>query len=128
MDFFERQEKARSNTTRLVIYFLLGVGLMLAAVYLVFAFSFQFDQFDKRGLQGLWNAQLFMWVSLGTLAVIGGGSLFKTLELALAAAPSPARSAENPSTRTRAIPISASSSTWSRKWPSPPAFQSPRSI
>ena len=82
MDFFERQEKARSNTTRLVIYFLLGVGLMLAAVYLVFAFSFRFDQFDKRGLQGLWNAQLFMWVSLGTLAVIGGGSLFKTLELA----------------------------------------------
>ena len=82
MDFFERQEKARSSTTRLVIYFVLGVGLMVVAVNLVFAFAFRYDQFDRRGLEGLWNVQLFTWVSLGTLGLIGGGSLFKIIELA----------------------------------------------
>jgi len=81
MDFFQRQEKARRNTTQLVAYFILGIVLMLITVNLVFAVAFRYDQFDRHGVIGLWNARLCAWVSLGTLAVIGGGSLFKTIEL-----------------------------------------------
>ena len=82
MDFFQRQEKARRNTTRLVFYFVLGVALMLVTVNLVFAFAFRYSQFERHGLEGLWNGQLCAWASLGTLAMIAGGSLFKTIELA----------------------------------------------
>jgi Zn-dependent protease with chaperone function len=82
MDFFQHQEKARRSTVRLVFYFLLGVGLMLAAVYAVFAGVFRHAQFEKHGFEGLWDTQLFLWATLSTLAVIGFGSLYKTIELA----------------------------------------------
>jgi Zn-dependent protease with chaperone function len=81
MDFFQRQEKARRNTVRLVFYFVVGVGLMLIAVYAVFAGVFRHAQFEKRGIEGLWDTQLFLWATLSTLAIIGFGSLYKTIEL-----------------------------------------------
>ena len=34
MDFFERQDKARKNTKLLVVYFVLAVACIIAAVYL----------------------------------------------------------------------------------------------
>src|SRR6059036_938142 len=82
MDFFQRQEKARRNTVRLVFYFVIGVGLMLVAVYAVFAGVFRHAQFEKHGVEGLWDTQLFLWATLSTLAIIGFGSLYKTIELA----------------------------------------------
>src|SRR6059036_1443131 len=82
MDFFQRQEKARRNTVRLVFYFVIGVGLMLVAVYAVFAGVFRHAQFEKHGVEGLWNTQLFLWATLSTLTIIGFGSLYKTFELA----------------------------------------------
>ncbi|MEY2407912.1 MAG: hypothetical protein QOF48_582 [Verrucomicrobiota bacterium] len=82
MDFFARQEKARRNTAWLVVYFVLGVALMLVTVNIVFAFAFRYHQFEKLGPPGLWNPSLCAWVSVSTLALILGGSLFKTIELA----------------------------------------------
>jgi len=99
MDFFERQEKARRNTKLLVVYFVTGVSLLILVVYLVVAAIFTTTGLGHRGRHynynyyndntqtevnphSLWNPQLFFGVAIGTLAVIGIGSLFKTMELA----------------------------------------------
>jgi Zn-dependent protease with chaperone function/uncharacterized tellurite resistance protein B-like protein len=97
MDFFERQEKARRNTKLLVVYFVTGVALLILVIYLVVATVFSATGLRHRGRHSyynnydtqlevsrhpLWNPQLFCGVAIGTLAVIGIGSLFKTMELA----------------------------------------------
>ena len=92
MDFFERQEKARRNTKRLVVYFVAGVALLIVTIYLAAALIFSGvgsrkrhrydDQFQPQTVFTLWHPQLFFGVALGTLAVIVIGSLSKTAELA----------------------------------------------
>ena len=97
MDFFERQEKARKNTKLLVVYFVTGVTLLILVVYLVVATIFTasglrhrnrhyINYNDDTQLEAahhpLWNPRLFLGVAIGTLAVIGIGSGFKTMELA----------------------------------------------
>ncbi len=94
MDFFERQEKARRNTKRLVVYFVAGVALLIATIYLAAALIFSgvgsrqrprygYDQaFQPQPAFTLWHPQLFLGVALGTLAVIAIGSISKTAELA----------------------------------------------
>ncbi len=96
MDFFERQEKARRNTKFLVVYFVAGVAMLILTIYLVAAIAFtaagsrhrshryNYDdnsQFEANQLP-LWNLKLFLGVAIGTLAVVGIGSIFKTMELA----------------------------------------------
>ena len=97
MDFFERQEKARRNTHFLVVYFLAGVAMMILVIYLVIATVFtaagvrhrsRYYRYYNSDTQleaqyhPLWNPKLFLGVAIGTLAVIGIGSGFKTMELA----------------------------------------------
>lgn len=92
MDFFERQEKARRSTKWLVVYFLAGVAMMVASVYLAVVLILggfttyrhhRFRQYedDGRAQIELWNPRLFEGVAVCTLAIIGLGSLFKTMEL-----------------------------------------------
>ncbi len=73
MDFFDRQDTARRNTKVLVVYFALAVALIVAAIYLGIAVV--------TG-RGPWDAELFLLVAGGTVAVIFFGSLFKIIELA----------------------------------------------
>ena len=88
MDFFERQDRARRNTKLLVVYFILGVALLVVAVYAavlgVFTglTSHRHGAYDEPAQVVLWNPQLFLGAAVGTLAVIALGSGFKTLELA----------------------------------------------
>ena len=97
MDFFERQEKARRNTKALVVYFIAGVAMLILVVYLVIATAFGAAGLHHRSryyryydyntqlesqYHPLWNPKLFVGVAIGTLAVIGIGSGFKTMELA----------------------------------------------
>ena len=88
MDFFERQDQARRNTKLLVVYFVIGVTMLIVAVYaaLVGIFagvaSSQHHGYSEQAQVVLWNPQLFLVASVGTLAVIALGSGFKTLELA----------------------------------------------
>ena len=87
MDFFERQDQARRNTKLLVVYFILGVAMLIVAVYA--AALGIFTGLSSRHHTGygeevqlvLWNPQLFLGAAVGTLAVIAMGSGFKTLEL-----------------------------------------------
>src|ERR1017187_5460431 len=94
MDFFERQEKAHRNTKLLVVYFVTGVVLLIATIYLaVFLIFSGVNHKSHRytyndGTTGygstsfsLWNPQLFFGVTLGTLAVIVICGLSKTAQL-----------------------------------------------
>jgi len=86
MDFFERQDRARKNTKLLVFYFVVAVVLIVASVYFAALFAFQgAANYRHRGYVpvtfSLWDAKIFLWAAGGTLAVIIGGSLFKTAQL-----------------------------------------------
>src|SRR5205823_2467477 len=95
VDFFDRQDKARRNTTLLVFYFVLAVLSLLLAVNVVV--SLLFIGFTNYGLviRNLnpvssanelslpWShGELLFLVTIGTLSVILIGSVFKTLQLA----------------------------------------------
>jgi Zn-dependent protease with chaperone function len=88
MDFFERQDRARHNTKVLLVYFVLGVAMLILAVYAAALGVFtglgarQHRLYAEREPVVLWNAQIFFGAAVGTLAVIVLGSAFKTLELA----------------------------------------------
>ena len=89
MDFFERQDRARRNTRLLVVYFVLGVAMLIVAVYaaLVGVFTGLASQrpvghgYRQPARVALWQPQLFFGAAVGTLAVIAAGSGFKTLQL-----------------------------------------------
>jgi Zn-dependent protease with chaperone function len=82
MDFFARQDVARRNTKLLVAYFALAVTLIVAAVYLVLAaLMLRQPSGDPGSLAWLWDPELFLWAVLGTVGVIGAGSLVKIAEL-----------------------------------------------
>jgi Zn-dependent protease with chaperone function len=86
MDFFERQEKARHNTTLLVFYFVLAVALLIGAVYLVVFLIFggieSKHAVDEAAAVPWSHAKMFLATAAGTLGVISAGSFFKTLSLA----------------------------------------------
>src|ERR1039457_2630455 len=88
MDFFERQDQARRNTKLLVVYFILGVAMLIVVGYAAALVIFtgvaarHHHGFDEQGEMALWNPQVFFGAALGPLAVIALGSGFKTLELA----------------------------------------------
>lgn len=92
MDFFSRQDLSRRNTKRLVFYFGLGILSTVVAVYFVALVLFGVAAEKARASRGyqdpvprvqfsLWNPQIFLWATGGTLAVVVFGSLFKIAEL-----------------------------------------------
>lgn len=87
MDFFARQDQARRKTKWLVIYFVLAVISIIFMVYGVVVLADSYVAFHHRyyteGAQfAWWRPDLFLWVSLGTVAVIFLGSTYKTMALA----------------------------------------------
>ena len=85
MDFFQRQDKARRNTKILVFYFTVAVALLVTGTYLSVFAIFMGRRFNDSFAGGvpvsLWQPDLFLWATLGTLAVILIGSVTKTIEL-----------------------------------------------
>ena len=81
MDFFDRQDRARRHTKRLVFYFALALVFTVAAVYLAFALAFRFRPEHGDALSQLWDPTLFAGVAAGTSFVIFLGSLVKIMEL-----------------------------------------------
>jgi Zn-dependent protease with chaperone function len=92
MDFFAQQEKTRKKTKWLVIYFILAVVAMIAAIYIAAVVIFSGVQLhqhrgnyyndDSAPQISLWDPQIFLGVALGTIAVILIGSSYKTMALA----------------------------------------------
>jgi len=98
MDFFARQDRARRLTHILVIYFAVAVVLIVVALNLVatavvnLSASYQrtvTPVFDAYGHPvaatahrvGLWQPDVFAYVTVGALIVIAAGSLYKIGQL-----------------------------------------------
>jgi Zn-dependent protease with chaperone function len=86
MDFFQNQETARRKTGLLIVYFIVALTLIVLLSYAIVAGAFQLaGRHDRPPLHSaldLWDPGLFLVVSLGTLALIGGGSLYRVASLA----------------------------------------------
>ena len=84
MNFFEHQEAARKKTSLLVFYFVLAVAAIVAAVYLAVLAAFLFAEKDRPGgldVSLLWQPELFLLVAVATLALVGGGSVYRIAAL-----------------------------------------------
>jgi Zn-dependent protease with chaperone function len=81
MDFFERQDQARKHTKVLVVYFVLAVVCIIAAVYLacllILGGASGHYHHGRAAQFALWNSDVFFYSSMGTLAVIVFGSLYQ---------------------------------------------------
>lgn len=91
MDFFGQQARARTKTTALVLYFVLAVVFIIAAVYVASLLILHFTQtpaefgapsaFATWRSIAPWDAELFGWVVIGTLGVVMAGAAYKFLRL-----------------------------------------------
>jgi Zn-dependent protease with chaperone function len=81
MDFFEHQELARKSTQNLLFLFVAAVVGIVGAVYLVIVTAWQLSGERASAPFTLWEPRVLLWTAPGVLAVIGLGSLWKTVEL-----------------------------------------------
>jgi Zn-dependent protease with chaperone function len=84
-DFFERQDVARRNTTRLVVLFALAVLAIIVSIDVLLAATMGYLARDPLTGAVDWtlagDPQLVSLAVVGTLMVVGGGSLFKVAQL-----------------------------------------------
>ncbi len=84
MDFFDYQEEARKKTGLLIFYYIVAVALIVVSIYTVIAFLFSMSGTDDEPVPVstiLLNPELFLWVALGTLLVVGLGTMYKVAQL-----------------------------------------------
>ncbi len=88
MNFFEHQEQARRHTTQLVVWFILAVIGIIAALYVIFSILYAGmygpeASFSANLAGGVdwWNPGLLAVTALGAAAIVGFGSLSKSLSL-----------------------------------------------
>jgi len=84
MNFFEQQDAARRRSTRLVVLFLLAVVAIVIAVNIVAALAFMGVSVEQAsgGKRIMAPASFYLFVTLGTLALIAGGSMVQIMSLA----------------------------------------------
>ena len=84
MNFFEQQDAARRQSTRLVVLFLLAVVAIVVAVNIVAALAFMGVSVEQAsgGARIMAPASFYLFVTLATLALIAGGSLVQIMSLA----------------------------------------------
>ena len=86
MDFFQAQDSAHRNTTRLVIFFTLAVLSLIVITNLLVMVLFGFIETSEEGvtlstIATQFDWQVFLIVSAAVLMVIFGGSAYKTMAL-----------------------------------------------
>ncbi|HWA26309.1 MAG TPA: M48 family metallopeptidase [Lacunisphaera sp.] len=90
MDFFEAQDRARQRTKWLVLFFLFAVaGTVLGGYFSTVCLmryaprEYKHDHTSSRfdNLSQWWYPDVFAGVTLGTLAIVGGASLFKWMQM-----------------------------------------------
>lgn len=86
MDFFQAQDNARSNTTRLVVLFALAVISLVVMtnllVMVVLTYLRRHGNINEQGLLAQFDWHLFLMVGIGVIVVILVGSAYKLLQLA----------------------------------------------
>ena len=84
-NFFERQDVARRNTTRLTILFSLAILAIIVSIDLLLAATFGYLDRDPETAAIDWtlaaDPELVSLAVVATLVVVGGGSLFKIAQL-----------------------------------------------
>jgi Zn-dependent protease with chaperone function len=78
MNFFEHQDQARRNTTKLILLFALSIGLMISAFYLVAVLTLVMG---SEGVLRWWQPELLGLIAVATLLIIGCGSASKMMTL-----------------------------------------------
>jgi Zn-dependent protease with chaperone function len=86
MNFFQHQEQARRNTKKLVVLFALALICIIAALYFLAVAVFtvvthahvvRSTVVYEKLVFCWWDPRILGWVVAGTLAIVGGGSLYK---------------------------------------------------
>jgi Zn-dependent protease with chaperone function len=80
-DFFARQEDARKQSGRLLMFFAMAVIGVALAVYLAAAVARLWLLAENGAAVGFWHPQLFLWTTTGTLTFVAAASLWKISEL-----------------------------------------------
>ena len=84
-DFFQRQDTARRSTVRLVVLFGLAVLAIMASIEVLLAGAMGYLGRDPETNEVDWTAvadpRLLVLAVVGTLIVVGGGSLYKVAQL-----------------------------------------------
>ncbi len=84
-DFFQRQDVARRGTTRLIVLFALAVLAMVLSIEVLLAAAMGYVGRNPETGAVDWTAvtdpRLFLVAAIGTIVVVGGGSLYKMAEL-----------------------------------------------
>jgi Zn-dependent protease with chaperone function/uncharacterized tellurite resistance protein B-like protein len=81
VDFFERQDRARRLSRRLIALYLVAVAGLILGVYLVAVFALGFTGAGAPAEAGLVQPGLLLLVALGMGALIGGGTGVRTAQL-----------------------------------------------
>jgi Zn-dependent protease with chaperone function len=85
LNFFSQQDQARRQTRRMVALFVFAVVAIVVAVDLVAAVVYlgaMEQPIGEGALAAKVPRALLVWCSLGTLALIAGGTIFRVMELA----------------------------------------------
>ena len=77
MNFFEHQDRARHNTAQLLGMFGLAIACTIGGLYLAIAAGIA----QGTETANFWYPQVLLWVALGTLLLVMGGSTSKYLAL-----------------------------------------------
>jgi Zn-dependent protease with chaperone function len=82
-DFFSYQEQARRNTTILVVLLLTAITLIILAIYAAVTLGLFFGQLflNQLMINSFWDESRFIWTVAITLAVVCGGSLYRSNQL-----------------------------------------------
>ena len=90
MDFFQAQENARKKTGRLVLLYIAAVAGIIAVIYAVLALGLGYVTDANNApvrphaddpAATLWQPELLLGTAAAVIAIIGLGSLFKTMTL-----------------------------------------------
>lgn len=81
MDFFESQDRARRKTGRLIFLYFLAVALITVSIYFVALFVGDFAGLELPRDHAAWHPEVFLAVSVATLAVILLGSAYRIVQL-----------------------------------------------
>ena len=81
MNFFEHQNKARRKTWLLVVYFLLAIVLVIIAINGAFYLVLAQTVTPTPPLSDWLAKPYWIWIAIGTLIVIGVGSLYNMFML-----------------------------------------------
>ena len=90
MNFFEHQDRAKQNTTKLIVFFMLGVLSLIIALSIVVVLALSMvdpnvaQYVHGYGILAVFESELFpifAGVALGVVGIVGVGALFKAWQL-----------------------------------------------